>query len=63
MEAIDWVVIAGYFIAQWAMSGVGAALVEVPVNAVQELIGLLGVQLYLLVADAYPPILRWAQRD
>jgi uncharacterized membrane protein len=58
------VVIAGYFVYEWLILNVGlaAALAEVPVNILQELLGILGVPLYLLVARAYPPIQRWTRR-
>ncbi len=59
------VVIAGYFLYEWLIlqQGMAAALAEVPGNIIQELVGLVGVPLYLLVRSAYPPLVRWAQQD
>ena len=51
------IVIVGYFLAEWPLYGVGAALVEVPGNAVQGLFGFLGVPLFIMVSRAYPPLL------
>jgi len=62
------VVILGYFLYEWLILGTGsqegmnAALGEVPGNILQELVGLIGVPLYVLVTRAYPPLARWAQR-
>jgi energy-coupling factor transport system substrate-specific component len=52
------IVIAGYFVTQIALGyGTGAALFEVPWNALQGLVGVIGgVALFLLVERAYPPI-------
>jgi len=58
------VVIVGYFLYEWAILGVSAltAASEIPPNILQGVAGLVGVPVYLLVAQAYPPLLRWAQR-
>ena len=42
--------------------GALAAAKEAPFNVIQALSGLVGVPVYLLVARAYPPLVRWAQR-
>jgi len=59
------VVVAGYFLYQSLVLGMGtvAAAKEVPFNVVQALTGLVGVPVYILVARAYPPLVRWVQRD
>ena len=59
------VVIAGYFLYQALILGMGAvaAAKEVPFNVIQALTGLVGVPVYLLVAKAYPPLLRWGRQD
>jgi uncharacterized membrane protein len=59
------VVIAGYFVYQALILQMGAAtaIKEVPFNALQVATGLVGVPVYVLVARAYPPLLRWTQRD
>lgn len=58
------VVVAGYWLYQAVILGLGAlaAAKEVPFNVIQALSGLVGVPVYLLVARAYPPLVRWAQR-
>jgi energy-coupling factor transport system substrate-specific component len=58
------VVVAGYFFYQAVVLGLGvlAAAKEAPFNVIQALSGLVGVPVYLLVARAYPPLVRWAQR-
>jgi uncharacterized membrane protein len=58
------VVVAGYFVYQAMILQMGAvaAAKEVPFNVIQALSGLVGVPVYLLVARAYPPVVRWAQR-
>ena len=58
------VVVAGYWFYQAVILGLGAlaAAKEVPFNVIQALSGLVGVPVYLLVARAYPPLVRWAQR-
>jgi len=58
------VVVSGYFIYQWLILRMGAvtAAKEIPFNIIQALSGLVGVPVYILVARAYPPIARWAQR-
>jgi hypothetical protein len=59
------IVVGGYFLYQWLILrlGIGAALVEVPANILQASVGLVGVPLYVLVRRAYPPLIRWTQRD
>jgi uncharacterized membrane protein len=59
------VVVAGYFCYQSFILRMGplTAAKEVPFNVIQALSGLVGVPVYLLVARAYPPVTRWAQRD
>lgn len=58
------VVIGGYFVYEWLIlqKGLAATLSEVPINLMQEALGLVGVPLYILVARAYPPVTRWARR-
>jgi uncharacterized membrane protein len=58
------VVVGGYFFYQAVILGFGAvaAAREAPFNVIQALTGLVGVPVYLLVARAYPPLVRWAQR-
>jgi uncharacterized membrane protein len=58
------VVVAGYFFYQAVILGLGAltAAKEAPFNVIQALSGLVGVPVYLLVARAYPPLVRWAPR-
>jgi uncharacterized membrane protein len=51
------IVVAGYFVVQNFLYGIGPALVEAPWNGVQGLLGVVGgVLLFLLVRRAYPPI-------
>ena len=59
------VVLIGYMLYEWLIMGMtlAAASAEVPPNILQVAIGLLGVPLYMLVARAYPPLTRWADRD
>ena len=59
------VVVGGYFLYQALVLGMGAvaAAKEVPFNVIQALTGLVGVPVYMLVAQAYPPLVRWARRD
>lgn len=59
------VVVAGYFFYQALILGMGAvaAAKEVPFNVIQALTGLVGVPVYLLVVQAYPPIARWVRQD
>lgn len=53
------IVVVGYFFAGMILSGIGAAIAEVPLNTLQVAAGaLLGVPLYVAVRQAYPPILR-----
>lgn len=58
------VVVAGYFVYEWLILRIGAlaAAQEVPANMLQVTSGLVGVPVYLLVARAYPPLTRWAER-
>jgi uncharacterized membrane protein len=58
------VVVAGYFFYQAVILRLGAlaAAREAPFNVVQALTGLVGVPVYLMVARAYPPLVRWTQR-
>ena len=51
------IVVAGYFLVELPLYGVGPALAELPGNAIQGLFGLLGVPLLVMVARAYPPLL------
>jgi uncharacterized membrane protein len=59
------VVVAGYFIYEWLIlrMGVLPAAQEIPANILQVTSGLVGVPLYLLVARAYPPLTRWAEKS
>lgn len=53
------VVIVGYLFAGMILSGIGAALAELPLNALQVAGGaVVGVPLYIAVRQAYPPIVR-----
>jgi uncharacterized membrane protein len=54
------IVVGGYFGAGVLLSGMGAAVGELPLNILQVTAGaLIGIPLYLLVRAAYPPINRW----
>ena len=56
------IVVGGYFGAGVLLSGMGAAVGELPLNIVQVAAGaLIGMPLYLLVRAAYPPINRWGR--
>ncbi len=59
------VVVVGYFLYEWLVMqmGVAVALSEVPMNMIQVAGGLVGVPLYMLVVQAYPPIRRWAEKS
>jgi uncharacterized membrane protein len=59
------VVVAGYWFYQAVILGMGAvaAAKEVPFNVIQAFTGLVGVPVYILVARAYPPLVRWVQQD
>jgi energy-coupling factor transport system substrate-specific component len=59
------VVVAGYFLYQAVVLGMGtvAAAKEVPFNVIQAITGLVGVPVYILVAQAYPPLVRWVRQD
>jgi len=53
------VVVVGYLVAGVILSGVGAALGELPMNVIQVTGGaIVGVPLFAAVRQAYPPILR-----
>ncbi|GAB4445049.1 MAG: ECF transporter S component [Anaerolineae bacterium] len=54
-------VILGYFIAEVLLFGVGQALTEVVPNIFQELVGAVGILVYLAVRRAYPPIVRYTK--
>jgi uncharacterized membrane protein len=57
------IVVVGYLGAGIILSGVGAALAEIPLNIIQVAGGaLVGVPLFAAVRQAYPPILRLGQR-
>ncbi len=56
------VMCGGYLAAESIMTGLGAALVELPFNVLQNVIGVAaGISLSLAVRKAYPPVLqmRW----
>jgi uncharacterized membrane protein len=57
------ILILGYFIAEAVFLGFGpaAALEEVPWNVIQEVVGAIGVAVYLAVRRAYPPIVRYSE--
>lgn len=53
------IVVAGYLLAGMLLSGVGAALGELPLNIIQVAAGaVVGVPLFVAVRQAYPPIVR-----
>lgn len=52
------IVIVGYFLVGWIMTGLPAATAMLPFNGFQGVLGLLGVPLFVMVARAYPPLLR-----
>jgi uncharacterized membrane protein len=53
------VVVVGYLGAGMILSGVGAALAELPLNIIQVTVGaVVGVPLFAAVRQAYPPISR-----
>ncbi len=57
------IVVVGYFLAGILLSGVGAAVGELPMNIIQVAAGaVVGVPLYVAVRQAYPPLLRWGRR-
>ena len=57
------IVVIGYLLAGIYLSGVGAALGELPLNIIQVLAGaLVGVPLFAAVRQAYPPITRLGRR-
>lgn len=52
------IVVVGYLAAGAILSGVGAALAELPLNVIQVTAGaIVGVPLFVAVRQAYPPIL------
>jgi uncharacterized membrane protein len=52
-------VVIGYLAAGMLLSGVGAALGELPLNVIQVSAGaVVGVPLFVAVRQAYPPITR-----
>jgi uncharacterized membrane protein len=54
------IVVAGYFAAGILLSGIGAAVGELPLNILQVVGGgVLGAALFALVRQAYPPITRF----
>jgi uncharacterized membrane protein len=58
------IVVVGYLLAGIVLSGVGAALAEIPLNVLQVAVGaVVGLPLYLLVRQAYPPITRFSGRQ
>ncbi|MBN1936175.1 MAG: ECF transporter S component [Anaerolineae bacterium] len=59
------VVVVGYFLYEWIFMqmGVATAVKEIPFNIIQVLSGLVGVPVYVLVAQSYPPIKRWAEKS
>jgi uncharacterized membrane protein len=58
------IVVVGYLGAGTILVGFGAALTEVPLNLVQAAAGaLVSIPLLVAVRQAYPPILRWGQRE
>jgi uncharacterized membrane protein len=58
------IVVAGYLGAGMILSGVGAALAEMPLNVIQVAGGaVVGVPLFAAVRQAYPPITRLGTRD
>lgn len=53
------VVVVGYYLGEIIMVGAGQAVLEIPLNIVQSLVGgVLGILLYLAVLRAYPPLMR-----
>jgi len=58
------IVVGGYLLAGIVLSGVGAALAEIPLNVLQVAVGaVVGMPLFLLVRQAYPPITRFGGRQ
>jgi uncharacterized membrane protein len=59
------VVVVGYLIYEWVFlqMGFATAAKEIPANIIQVATGLVGVPVYVLVAQAYPPLIRWAQKS
>jgi uncharacterized membrane protein len=57
------IVVVGYLAAGMLLSGVGAALGELPLNVLQVAAGAaVGVPLFALVRQAYPPIAQFGRR-
>ena len=53
------IVVVGYLLAGMILSGVAAALADVPLNIIQVTVGaIVAVPLFLAVRRAYPPIMR-----
>jgi uncharacterized membrane protein len=58
------IVVAGYFAAGIVLSGLGAAVGELPLNILQVSVGAaVGIPLFAAVRRAYPPITRWRRKD
>jgi uncharacterized membrane protein len=58
------IVVVGYLGAGMLLSGVGAALGELPLNVLQVAVGAaIGVPLFALVRQAYPPIAHLGRRQ
>jgi uncharacterized membrane protein len=57
------IVVSGYFIAEAVFLGwgAGAAAAEIPWNIIQEIVGAIGVLVYLYVRRAYPPLTRYSK--
>jgi uncharacterized membrane protein len=57
------IVVAGYLGAGLLLSGLGAALGELPLNVLQVAAGaVVGIPLFVAVRQAYPPVTRMGQR-
>lgn len=57
------IVVVGYLLAGILLSGVAAALAEVPLNIIQVAAGaVVAIPLFVLVRQAYPPITRFGSR-
>lgn len=58
------IVVVGYLLAGMVLSGVAAALAEVPMNIIQVAAGaVVAVPLFLAVRQAYPPIVRLGRKQ
>ena len=51
------IMIVGYFLAGWWLEGFNLTVFSIPFNAVQGLVGLIGMPLFIAVSRAYPPLL------